>query len=77
MICIGHPCPNCGEYGGMYAVRNKKKGVLWIYCDECDVLWRTLEDANKNIVVENNKEEFEWGGYATEEEVIAFGWKKY
>lgn len=77
MVCIGYPCPDCGEYGGIYAVKNKKDGKLWAYCDECDTLWKSPEDALNHKRVINWKKEFEWGGYAALEEVEDFGWKKY
>lgn len=78
MICIGYPCPHCGEYGGIYAAKNKKDGKLWAYCDECDTLWRNIEDVDNDLYIDENWQEvFEWDGYATIEEIEAFGWGKY
>jgi len=71
---IGYPCPDCGEYGGVFPVRNMKTGLLCGYCDECDTLWKTPEDKFKEKL---KLADFEWGGYATVEEVEAFGWSKY
>ena len=62
-VCVGYPCPNCGEYGGIYAVKNKKTKTLWAYCDECDTLWENLEDVKNNLWVEDSQKQFEWGGF--------------
>lgn len=73
-ILIRYPCPNCGEYGGAYAVRNKKDGNLLLYCDECDCLWKTPAGVDCNDVLKDCEELFEWGGYASRAEVEAFSW---
>lgn len=76
-ILIAHPCPRCGTEGGVYAVKNKKDGALWAYCDECDTLWETIDNIQNEVYFNNRSAEFEWGGYATLEEVKEFGWGKY
>lgn len=75
-VLISDPCPEC-EFGSIYAVRNKKNNKLCAYCEECDTLWKNPDDVKRGYFFEDSDREFVWGGYATLEEVIAFGWKKY
>ena len=69
-------CPEC-EVGTIFAVRNKKDNTLCAYCEECDTLWKIPADIEKRKYFENLENVFEWGGYATLEEVKAFGWEEY
>lgn len=67
-------CPEC-QVGSVFAVKNKRDGTLCAYCEECDTLWRVPEDiARRNYIDER---QFEWGGYATVQEAVAFGWAEY
>jgi len=90
-VLVAWPCPYCGKEGDIYAVRNKKTNKLCAYCDECDTLWETPEDVyhgkpketyfiikSQDVTKTAFKDfDFEWGGYATLEEVKKFGWGKY
>ena len=75
-ILIAYPCPEC-ELGSVFAVRNKKDGKLCAYCEECDTLWKKPQDIERREYFEPSDENFEWGGYAAEEEVVNFGWSDY
>ena len=75
-ILIAYPCPEC-EVGSVFAVRNKKDGKLCAYCEECDTLWKKPQDVERREYFEPSDEDFEWGGYAAEEEVVNFGWSDY
>lgn len=75
-ILIAYPCPEC-EVGSIFAVRNKKDNTIFVYCEECDTLWKKPKDIERREYFENSHKDFEWGGYATLEEVIDFGWAEY
>ena len=81
-VLVGGFCPIDKEYGSIYAVKNKLDNNLYAYCDECGLLWKNSEDILEGDPVAGFEERdylsvFEWGGYATMEEVNDFGWEKY
>jgi len=75
-VLIFFPCPECEE-GSIFAVINKKDNKLCVYCEECGAIWKIPEDIERQLYFTDWKDNFEWGGYATFEEVKAFGWGKY
>ncbi|QSQ14917.1 hypothetical protein [Myxococcus landrumensis] len=68
-------CPFC-HHGVLLIARDKTRGSLYLYCDECGYGWRDPEHLDPSARFLTLTEDFETED-PTAEEIDAAGWGKY
>jgi hypothetical protein len=70
-------CPLCWE-GDIIIVKDTRRGVYVLICDECDLVWKNPRDAldyNLSLNYDCEPEHLNWT--VTEEELDESGWRQH
>lgn len=67
-------CPVCNQ-GWVEIVKEKKTGILFLCCDECEAEWTNPNEIG--ILGKGSRFKFGKVTQPSEEEVLSKGWEKY